>query len=357
MPAKANAQGAGMLAAVDCATGKLVWRQELSKLVTGGFAYNLCSSPVLYKDLVIMVLVTGGQSATVGFDRKTGELKYRQPRPRLNWGWLPGQNSPVPALIKGVPFILDNTSSSTIEGIDPEDGKIVWFASQHSESASLAVGDGMVQLIRQGRRLGKNQWRVPLKLAPQLRRHYNDPTLPRTLWVRLIRVRYRRGTTNKELWLVTTLMDPTRYPKAQIARLYRTRWGIEGRIGELKTTLQMNVLRGKSPAAVRREAASIILGHNLVWTLIHQATEATQTPARDISFAGAVKTVVAFSPALRHATPTDRAKVYAQMLMHIARQTNHHPFDRVEPRLIKREVARFAYLREPRRKARFKCLS
>jgi hypothetical protein len=45
------------------------------------------------------------------------------------------------------------------------------------------------------------------------------------------------------------------------------------------------------------------------------------------------------------------------MLIQIARQTNHHPFDRVEPRLIKRETARFAYLREPRWKARLKCLS
>ena len=40
-----------------------------------------------------------------------------------------------------------------------------------------------------------------------------------------------------------------------------------------------------------------------------------------------------------------------------AAQRNHHPFDRVEPRLIKREIARFAFLREPRWKARLKCLS
>ena len=213
------------------------------------------------------------------------------------------------------------------------------------------------QLIRQGRRLGKDHWRVPLKLAPQTRRKYNDPTLPKVLWVRLIRLRYRRGTRQRELWLVTTLMDPKRYSRAQITRLYRTRWGIEGRIGELKTTLQMNVLRGKSPAAVRREVASIILGHNLVWTMIHQSTQLTHTPARDISFAGAVKTVMAFSPALRHATPQQRANVFTRMLQHIARQTNHHPFDRVEPRLIKRELVRYAYLREPRWKARLKCLS
>jgi hypothetical protein len=213
------------------------------------------------------------------------------------------------------------------------------------------------KLIRQGRRLGKDQWRVPLKIGAPLRRKYHDPTLPKVLWVRLIRVRFRRGSTNKQLWLITTLMDPKKYPRAQVARLYRTRWGIEPRIGSLKTTLQMNVLRGKSPGAVRREVAAIILGHNLVWMLIHESVEATLTPARDISFAGAVKTVVAFSPALRQASLADWAKVYDQMLRHIARQTKHNPFDRVEPRLIKREVARFAYLRQPRWKERLKCLS
>jgi hypothetical protein len=196
------------------------------------------------------------------------------------------------------------------------------------------------KLIRQGQPLGKDQWRVPLTPAPQLRRKYADSTLPKVLWVRLIRVRYCRGDSQRELWLITTLMDPKQYSRAQIARLYRTRWGVEGRIGELKTTLQMNVLRGKSPAAVRREVASIILGHSLVWTLIHESAQATHTPARDISFAGAVKTVVAFSPALRHATATNRPKLYGQMLLHIAKQTNHHPFERVEPRLLKRELGR-----------------
>jgi hypothetical protein len=181
--------------------------------------------------------------------------------------------------------------------------------------------------------------------------------LPQVLWVRLIRVNFRGGRRLKTLWLVTTLVDPVEYPAAQVAQEYRTRWGIEGRIGSLKTTLEMNVLRGKSPGAVRREVGSVILGHNMVWMLMHEAAEQTDTPAADISFAGAVKTVLAFSSGLRHASHEARQRLYHRMLLHIARQTNHHPFDRVEPRLIKRELVRVAYLREPRWKARLKCLS
>jgi hypothetical protein len=213
------------------------------------------------------------------------------------------------------------------------------------------------KLIRQGRPLGKDEWLVPLELWPQLRRQYNDPTLPKVLWVRLIRVRFWRGCKMKELWLVTTLMDPVKYPAGEVAQLYRRRWDIEPRIGSLKTTLEMSVLRSKSPPAARREVASIILGHNLVWMLMHESAQATNTPVDDISFAGAVKTVLAFSSALHHFTAAMRRRLHNKMLFQIARQTNHHPFDRVEPRLIKRELVRFGYLREPRWKARLKCLS
>ena len=213
------------------------------------------------------------------------------------------------------------------------------------------------KLIRLGRPLGKDEWIVPLDLCLQLRRKYNDSSLPQTLWVRLIRVKFWRGMRLKTLWLVTTLMDPVEYPAAEVAQEYRRRWGIEGRIGSLKTTLEMNVLRSKSPDAVRREVGSIILGHNLVWMLMHEAAEFTGAPAEDISFAGAVKTALSFSPGLRYATGSVRAKMYQQMLKHIAGNRNHNPLDRIEPRLIKREHARFAYLREPRWKARLKCLS
>jgi hypothetical protein len=83
------------------------------------------------------------------------------------------------------------------------------------------------------------------------------------------------------------LMDPKRYPRRAVAARYRSRWDIELRIGALKTTLKMNVLRSKSPKAARREVASIILGHNLVWMLMHQAARQTHRRVDRISLAGA----------------------------------------------------------------------
>jgi len=221
----------------------------------------------------------------------------------------------------------------------------------------LHQGRDPQKLIRWGRPLGKNQWLVPLHLQPHTRKRYGDPSLPKVLFVRLIRVAFRRGTKIKVLWLVTTLRDPVEYPADEVAELYRSRWQIEPRIGSLKTTLEMNVLRSKSPQAARREVASIVLGHNLVWMLIHESAAATDTPVEDISFAGAVKVVLAFSASILHAPRCVRRQLHHKMLLQIARQTNHHPFGRVEPRLIKRCPVRYCYLREPRWRARLKCLS
>lgn len=213
------------------------------------------------------------------------------------------------------------------------------------------------RLIRRGRTLGPNEWLVPFELAPQLRRKYDDPTLPATLPVRLIRVSFRRGTKLHHHWLVTTLVHHRQYPRREIVDLYRSRWEVETRLGEIKTTLQADVLRSKTPGAVRRELAAILLGHNLVWWLIQLAAEQTDTPSENISFAAATKTVLAFSHELARTRGRPRRDLFHAMLRHIARQTNHNPFGRTEPRLIKRDPVRYGCLRIHREEARLKCLT
>lgn len=208
------------------------------------------------------------------------------------------------------------------------------------------------KLIAAGRKIGKNEWIVWLELAPKLRQRYADPDLPQRLCVRLLWVRFRRNGKRKELWLVTTLLDAARYSASGLIRLYRRRWGIETRIGSLKTTLEMNVLPSKTARAVRYDVAATILAHNLIWTLIHQAAAMTHTPADRISFAATIKMALAFSLPLRQACGEQRAALYARMLTNIARQTNRHRPNRIEPRLIKRQKRAFGFLKVPRANAR-----
>ncbi len=215
------------------------------------------------------------------------------------------------------------------------------------------------RLIAAGRRIGRGEWLVTFTLAPQLRKRYQDPALPTTLTVRLIRVRFRRGKGRKRhtVWLITTLLDPVQYPRRELVRLYRKRWGIETRFASLKTTLQLNVLRSKTAAHVRTEVAATVLAHNLVWTVIHQAVHRRGIPADRVSFIRAARTILLFSPILRFTSGPQNHRVYDHMLARIRADTNPLRPNRVEPRLVKREPVRYAYLRIPRAQAREKCLS
>lgn len=208
------------------------------------------------------------------------------------------------------------------------------------------------KLIKAGKRIGPNQWLIRLDLAPQLRKRYQDDSLPRYIQVRLIRVTFCRHGQRKHLWLVTTLMDPQRYSRSAIIQLYRQRWEVETRIGSLKTTLQMNVLQSKKVETVYSEVAATILAHNLVWTLIHQTAQRTHMRADRISFLGAVRTVLAFSLQLQTSSPTERLMIHTAMLRHIASQTNAYRPDRIEPRLIKRQTRKFGFLKLSRDEAR-----
>jgi hypothetical protein len=210
------------------------------------------------------------------------------------------------------------------------------------------------KLIKAGKRIGPNQWIVRLSLAPQLRKRYNDDSSPRYIPVRLIRAKFRRNGKLKQIWLVTTLLDPQKYSRSSIVKLYRQRWEIETRIGSLKTTLQMNVLQSKKATHVYSEVAATVLAHNLVWTLIHQAAQQTQTQADRISFLGAVRTVLAFSFQLQTPNLTERHRAYTAMLHHIASQTNSYRPNRIEPRLVKRQTRKFGFLKIPRDKARLR---
>jgi len=213
------------------------------------------------------------------------------------------------------------------------------------------------KLISQGKPIGPNQWLVELNLRQQRHKKYGEAILPRQLPVRLIRLQFLYRGKPKFTWLVTTLLDPNRYPPTDIIKLYRDRWGIETRLGELKTTLQMNILRSKGSQAARYEVAATVLAYNLLRTVIQQAAKQNQVPADRISFATAIKMILAYSISLRIVNSSQRQRIYSQMLNDIARYRNPLRPGRVEPRRVKRNDGQYPYLSIPRDLARKKCLS
>jgi hypothetical protein len=66
------------------------------------------------------------------------------------------------------------------------------------------------------------------------------------------------------IYLVTTLIDAGDYPTAEIALLYAERWRIEVKIRDIKTTMNFEMLRVKTPEMARKTIKIIQIAYNLV---------------------------------------------------------------------------------------------
>ena len=118
----------------------------------------------------------------------------------------------------------------------------------------------------------------------------------RTGGVRVRVVEYRlEGVADAEplYRLVTTLLDPSEAPAAELAALYHERWEIEGALAELKTRLRgaRVVLRSKTPALVRQEFWGLLLAHFAVRGLMHEAAPRADEDPDRLSFLHAVRVV------------------------------------------------------------------
>lgn len=209
--------------------------------------------------------------------------------------------------------------------------------------------------FRRGKRLGKFdrliQWRKPGQRPDWMDRQTYD-SLPRVLTLRQVRVQVDvPGFRVKTLVLVTTLLDPAEAPRQELAEVYRARWHAELDLRAIKIALHMDVLRGKSPAMVRKECWMRLLAYNLIRRVMAQAaTRAAACPPRELSFTGALQTLHAFAPlALSHGC---QPPVYAAMLHAIASHRVGDRPNRIEPRAVKRRPKPHALLTEPRLKAR-----
>lgn len=112
--------------------------------------------------------------------------------------------------------------------------------------------------------------------------------------------------------LVTSLLDPTRAPAAELAALYRERWEIETAFDEFKTHLRgaRRVLRSKTPELVRQEAWGFLLAHFAIRALMHEAALGARPTARDpdtLSFVHAVRVIRRTLPHLAALSPSDPA--------------------------------------------------
>jgi hypothetical protein len=208
--------------------------------------------------------------------------------------------------------------------------------------------------FRRGKRLGKDDhivtWHKPTKPRSIDKPTYD--TLPDTLTIRECRVQIAQlGFRVKVVVIATTLLDHVAYPPSELAELYRARWNAELDLKSLKQTMQMDVLRCKTPELVRKELWTHILAYNLIRTILAQAADKHQVEPRSLSFKGAIQTLEAFQPVIALQGEHDfgrRLSLYHDLLDAIATHRVADRPDRYEPRVRKRHAKNFAYMRKPR---------
>jgi hypothetical protein len=131
------------------------------------------------------------------------------------------------------------------------------------------------------KRLGPNDELVEILLSRQTRRAH--PELPDPLHVRV--VHYQRKGFRPQT-LLTSLLDPARYPATEIAELYHERWELELGFDEIKTHAleREEALRSRAPERVRQELWGLAVAYNLVRLhMEHVAQRVAVAPTR-ISF-------------------------------------------------------------------------
>jgi hypothetical protein len=149
--------------------------------------------------------------------------------------------------------------------------------------------------------------------------------------------------------LMTTLLSPTQHPAKTLIELYHQRWEIEITIDEVKTHLRERpVLRSETPAGVIQEIEGLLLAHYVVRALMVEVAKKEGIDPRRLSFTGTLKILrcrMAECPKDAHG----QREWYEDLLGEIATTKLPPRRDRINPRVIKRKMSKWAKKRPAHR--------
>ena len=205
---------------------------------------------------------------------------------------------------------------------------------------------------RSGRQLGPKDhivvWEKKNSRRPPGLTDAEWAALPETIEVRLLWVRVERpGFRTKELHLVTTLLNATKYSKADLADLYKRRWQVELHFRTLKVDLETGVLRCKTPAMVRKELAMHVVVFNAIRAVMAAAGIVVKRASHRLSFTAAREAIESFAGVLSNTVMW--AQVWASLLRVIGSHNVDDRPNRVEPRVLKRRPKDCKYMTKPRK--------
>lgn len=137
--------GSSVMAALDF-KGAIVWRKEI---IPHTFDVTIGSSPILYKDTVILLcaMAKASDSRVIAYHKSSGEVKWQSKFPDMAYG----HSTPVIIDVKGQPQMLVLASGTSVKNtalrsLDPDSGSVIWHCRAAGDAASPAYGGGIIYL-------------------------------------------------------------------------------------------------------------------------------------------------------------------------------------------------------------------
>jgi hypothetical protein len=181
-----------------------------------------------------------------------------------------------------------------------------------------------------------------------------NPRLPAHMVVRFIKAAVRIRGQRKEIWFATSLLDDRKYPARAIVKLYGKRWRIETLFRDFKVNFSSDVLCSHSADGVRKEIIARLTAINVVRTIMLEASIEHKVDPQRISFVGAIRAVISFSPALASSSFCQLPRIYRAMLTEIACAIVPERPGRLEPRMVRREWQHYPSMKMTRAQWRLK---
>jgi hypothetical protein len=189
-------------------------------------------------------------------------------------------------------------------------------------------------------------WQRPNKPRGMTGEKYRS--YPKQLLMRQVTVDARGKNNRIQQFKVVTTILALSIAGQQIGDLYERRWDGEVDIRSIKSTMQMDILRGKTPDMVHKEIWTHLLAYNLLRTVMAVAANENDIEPRQVSFKGAKQALTAFAPKIEAAWPEDRGPLIDALLTTIAYHRVGDRPGRWEPRARKRRPKPSARLTQPR---------
>jgi len=209
--------------------------------------------------------------------------------------------------------------------------------------------------FRRGRRLGPGDhlitWTRPQRPTWMSPEQYAQ--IPEALTLREVQFDVKvPGRRVKTLTVITTLTDPQKYSREDIADLYGFRWNAELDIRQIKQTLHLDHVRCKTPDMVRRELWVTLLAYNLIRKVIATSAAVHDKQPRHLGFTLACQSILASWMLFATGSCHNSRAMYHLMLAHIAANEVANRPGRIEPRVLKRRRHRYPLMQRSRAQLR-----